>query len=532
MTEINNALLSGRNLLSIDADRMKWRRKGKSGRWLTTALQVLGLVMLIGTSVSQASAACSGSGTSFTCPTGASTSDVQNAINNAIDGATITFAPGSYNWSSYVSFSNSKGASLVCQSAGSCSVSASGTVLGMNGNLSGTNTFLYRISGFTFNGGGGLLIWFYGPGTMTQVRVDNNTFNLSAGSVAVFFGENSTVGNFYGVIDSNKLVSSGSSALLNIIGANNSNPPSSPLGTANNMFVEDNTINISSMSDSGEGCMDSWGGAAIVWRHNQSLNCLVTAHGSTHAGGPQNIELYNNTIAVNGGSSSAGVADGYRLFHHQGSGEFIAFNNRFTAYSGKNSDALAVTHYRSFPNSIDGGSPQCNGSQTIDGNRAPASTYHGYPCWHQPGRDFRGNLQPMYSWNNAWSDTGGKIDLTAEDLGGSPDYFSSQINTNRDYYNGVSASAQTSASSPFTGATGVGFGTLANRPKSCTTNSSESGGGVGYFATDQGSQGVLYQCSSANAWTPWYTPYAYPHPLRNASPAKPAAPTGLSSSAT
>src|SRR5579872_1415124 len=450
-------------------------------------------------------AACSGSGSAFSCPAGSSVSDVQTALNNASDGAVITLATGSYTWSGEVQFSNSKGATLICASPGACTISTGGTPLGMNGTVSGANTHFYRISGFTFNeSSANFVIWFYGPGVMTQVRIDHNTFNVPAGAVAIFFGENSTVANFYGVIDHNTMISAGSAALLNMIGTTNNAPPSAPLGTVNNMFVEDNTVTITTMTDAGEGCMDGWGGDAIVWRHNTTLNCLVTSHGATHAGGPQNLEFYNNHASVNGGSSGAGVADGYRLFHHQGSGEFVAFNNTFTAFSGKNSDALAMMDYRAYANSIDGGAPICDGTQSIDGNRSPATTYRGYPCWHQPGRDFAGILRPMYIWNNTWSDTGSQIDMTMEDMGGSPDYTPNHEQANRDYFNAVSATPQSSPTSPFNGTTGMGFGTLANRPATCSTAATDAGdaghGGVGYFATDQGPQGTLYTCTSTNTW--------------------------------
>lgn len=77
---------------------------------------------------------------------------------------------------------------------------------------------------------------------------------------------------------------------------------------------------------------------------------------------------------------------------------------------------------------------------------------------------------------------------------------------NRNYY---------AASPDFDGSSGTGYGTLANRPASCTPR-------VGYWATDQGSwnqsgngfgQGELYVCTAPNTWTLYYTPFVYPHPL-------------------
>jgi hypothetical protein len=469
-------------------------------------------------------AACSGLGLSWNCSAGSSISDVQTAINSAPDGATITFAPGSYSWSSWAQFSNAKGVTLICASQGACVVNFSGTVLGMNGTLSGTNTRFYRISGFTFqnNAGPDFIIWFYGAGEMSHIRIDHNTFsNLAEGTYVIVFGETSSIAHYYGVIDHNTVTAPSTVMFFHAFGATNHTPPASPLGTVNNIFIEDNSITIATMTNAGAGCMDAWGSdAAIVWRHNTTVNCLVTSHGVVHNGGPQNLELYANNLRVDAGAASAGFASGYRLFHHQGSGEFVAFNNTFTPYSGRNSDALAMTHYRSADSTAAGyGDPpgRCDGTKSIDGNRTPTSTYYGYPCWRQPGRDFAGNLMPIYVWNNKWSDTGGKIDMTVENPWGAANpSVDDHIKANRDYYNAVSASDQTSPTSPFNGTTGMGFGTLANRPTTCTTGSeaADAGkGGVGYFATDQGPQGTLYRCAAANTWTLHYTPYTYPHPL-------------------
>lgn len=74
----------------------------------------------------------------------------------------------------------------------------------------------------------------------------------------------------------------------------------------------------------------------------------------------------------------------------------------------------------------------------------------------------------------------------------------------------------------FDGTVGVGAGTLASRPATCTT-------GVGYWATNQSLTdltgligqnpatplaGTLSECTSTDTYTDIYTPYIYPHPLR------------------
>ena len=129
--------------------------------------------------------------------------------------------------------------------------------------------------------------------------------------------------------------------------------------------------------------------------------------------------------------------------------------------------------------------PRLHGTGILAGdNRAATLLAHTSLCIHG---------------DNIWSDTGAKIDLTYDDPWTGTDYSSTQIVANREYYNAVSASAQTSTSSPFNGSTGMGFGTLANRPSTCKT-STEGGAGVGYFATDQGAQGTLYTCSATNTW--------------------------------
>src|ERR1700722_1051304 len=293
-------------------------------------------------SASLVHAACSVSGGAVACPSGASTSDVNTAVASATSPVTVTFATGSYSWtggSSGIAIPTNKTITYICATAGACTVtSTTPAIFGVAFFNAGPYTNEVRISGFVFNdSSAGFTIWWCGDGgcsgTWTQIRVDHNTFNLSAGGVAVFFGENTSVGAYYyGVLDHNTVASAGSVQLTQMIGAVDPSPPVvSPLGTANNMFLENNTITITTTTDAGDGCIDGWASNNIVARYNTSLNCLWTSHGVTHGGGPQNIEFYNNSASVNSGGVSQGIGDGYRLFHHQGSGEFIAFNNSFTA---------------------------------------------------------------------------------------------------------------------------------------------------------------------------------------------------------
>lgn len=124
-------------------------------------------------------------------------------------------------------------------------------------------------------------------------------------------------------------------------------------------------------------------------------------------------------------------------------------------------------------------------------------------------------LDPIYQW--ADYDTGGanvNNPITSD---------SGKVIANRDFYPQASG-IQTSPGSPFDGTSGTGWGTLANRPTTCTT-------GVGY-AEYSGSNFVqLDKCTATDTWTnAVYTAYTYPHPLTQGTgttASTPAPPTSL-----
>jgi hypothetical protein len=494
----------------------------------------------LGLVATTARAACSGAGLTWSCPAGATSDDAQAALDAASDGATITFEAGTYDLANWVLFSNDKGATLRCATeppaigaaASGCIVTYDGSAAFGSHELSGVNTHRYRISGFVFDGrGSGTAIWFEqisgsylvmaGPDGLGGVRLDHDTFqNITTGTV-VLFGDIHGTANYDGLIDhdvfelgptANAIVYQGDTILPPDV-------PPSPQGTAANLFIEDNTFHAMSVSGTPADCLDPNGGASVVVRHNQSTNCMWYFEGVLHGGGTFNVEVYDNEIGHDQGAMGSGFEDGYRLVHHEGSSEYLAFNNLFRAFSGKSAEALSLLHYRDYANLLQG-APFCDGTSTtppwLDGNRSPPTTYRGYPCWRQPGRDAATlALMPVYSWNNAWADTLAEVALAAPDYGDgvSLDYHAQHLQADRDFYNAVSALAQASPTSPFDGTTGMGFGSLANRPATCTTNALESGGGVGYFAVDVGPQGTLFRCSAANVWSVQYAPYPYPHPL-------------------
>jgi len=124
-------------------------------------------------------------------------------------------------------------------------------------------------------------------------------------------------------------------------------------------------------------------------------------------------------------------------------------------------------------------------------------------------------LEPCYSWNNRNPDNS-HIDIAANTS-------TNTIVEGTDYYNEVAGGQQTSSSSPFNGTSGVGWGTLANRPTSGVGGTDITGvttnpPGTAYWATDVASingsteKGALYVWRGG-AWVLYYQPYTYPHPL-------------------
>lgn len=250
--------------MAHDLFRVSLQRSVAMKRWKATFT----LIFLAGCflSVTDAIATCSNCSTlAASCTAGSSVSQVNTCLGSLPDGGTITLANGTYNsWTSSLSFSASKGASVVCESVGGCTVNGGGP-LWQWANW-GTTDKLYRISGFVFNNVTSYYIWLYGTGTskatMTKLRIDHNHFKVSNnGSDIITFGEVSGVNTtIFGVIDNNTFTTTtGNTRWIVNYCQTNASWPSNRIGTINNLFIEDNTFNDQCTTNAGNALLTQMG---------------------------------------------------------------------------------------------------------------------------------------------------------------------------------------------------------------------------------------------------------------------------------
>lgn len=417
-------------------------------------------------------------------------------------------------------------------------------------NVSATGVF--RMTGITFQSGTGALKYplmgLTGPG---KVRVDHCRWNITSVNNQQSLGLYRGV---FGVMDNCILdFAAGGGAIYMQNGRCGTGEVQGNLewslptnfGGEDYFFIEDNIVNggaITGQNNYGTRLYDGYSGGKVVVRFNTLNKCsLGETHGTGHAfddRGLRSQEAYGNLITSDAAKeplfAAVALYSGTALVW--GNSWDNVFKNMFRFQVVRRDSST----YNQSPPPVGWGyaGTAFNGNGSAwDGNIDAAT---GYPALDQPGRG-QGDLltggfpskvnsrtgtvawpnqalEPIYIWNN----TGGVV------RGWGDNYFSDgsggRVLANRDYYPSASG-VQTSPTSPFNGTSGVGWGTLANRPTTCTP-------GVAYWATDQGSwnkstsntygvqmngaDGVLYKCTAPNTWTRYYEPYTYPHPFRMA----------------
>lgn len=386
-----------------------------------------------------------------------------------------------------------------------------------------------------------------------QVRADNLLFTTGEWEQALGGGFVVT-GDVFGVVDHNTANESvsGSPPLVQIsymswlqgtgtAGDNSFAQPDS-FGTAQAMYIENNSLTgVRGSENDVPPTGRSTGGARYVCRFNTVNNMsgtgLCSAHGTAWPGanrGQRQVEVYYNTVYCNWANTSCGDMDSL----DGGTGRYLSNSFNPTGGGVNQLTILDIPRFDSgFPTEQWGmcgvgsgalydATPFNTTSQCLDqvgtgagalmvtSNTQYASYLSSNPscvsgsagaCWPSNALDPVYEAGETCTWVSNCSAAPGV---------GTTSAASSRVLANKYYYGEVSQSAQASSTSPFNGTVGTGYGTLTNRPTTCTA-------GVGYWATDQGTwntynsqEGILYTCNSGgNAWSVYYTPYTYPHPL-------------------
>ena len=416
--------------------------------------------------------------------------DVLSAVASASKGDTVVVPAGSATWSQTLYIR--KGIHL--QGAGRDSTFITSNTIAVE--IAPDSTTIaseatIRLTGFTFDGNNAApyilrVIGAWGNGTkpFKNLAIGNNRIRNAkpqTSSAAAIWTQGQVRGVIYGNIFDRVNV------LLKIMGSNDSgqewvNPAYYPFayGNADNLFFEKNTIGWSSPNrvDGTNGWIESGQGGRVVVRYNtyNFANSDATEAWDVHGfqnwpgngqTGTMIVEYYGNTLAN---------FNGFRLVNHRGSWGLF-HNNSATGAGG-----MAI-HMSQYAVGDSGGSGMTAQVPGASGN-------------------YIAEINNTHVFNN--TKNGSFINATRGSVGAT-----SGVNENSHWWN---------FNASFNGTTGIGRGTTAPTG-ACSVGTAYWKASNPTPTTDPDAiqSGTLYKCLSPNIWTPYYTPFTYPHPLVSGS---------------
>ena len=410
--------------------------------------------------------------------------DVSAAVASAAPGDTVTVPAGSATWTSQLTVT--RGITLMGAGADRTTITADvgGEAYAVAYEPDDPSLDeAFRLTGFGFDLGfssNGLLLSnadVLHP--LTKIRIDHNSFTSCMAGFWVIDGA------VYGVADSNTF--NGQVHMDNLGEQDDSwNNLTFTCGTAQNFYYEDNTF------DTDYTIATGGHGGRYAYRYNtfnltDDLYPMFDSHGNQTSGvyATMGIEIYGNLI--NAGEFTADLCD-------RRGGKALIFYNWYVG--------TGTAFGQSREEFSDAISPPAE--SPIDGTPQHISDSY---YWNN-----RENAE-LVTWpltQNCCATTADELSMDCPAAACSPE---EGIQENREWWN---------HREPFDGTVGMGCGTLASRPATCTP-------GTGYWATDQSCSdlsglvgaspatpisGTLFKCTAADTWTEACTPFAYPHPLR------------------
>lgn len=365
--------------------------------------------------------------------TSCSQAAVLTAISSSTDGDTVTVPAGSCAWTSTTTVSKN----IVLQGAGvdQTIISRAGLVLDVRGSSS---THSSRVTGFTFNGA----VRFNAPTNASAwFRFDHNKVVRGNESIGIY--DNHISGTERILIDHNQLIHTGTSEIRFWIfdGETGADPAvwrqDSAVGTARNVFIEDNTIQNLNVKSGNEMFFQIWWAGRVVLRHNTIHNFSIDAHDyrDNSQRGARSWEIYENTW-----TNASGV-DLQWMNLRAGTG--VVYNNILTETSQLHAIGLlaySAYGYVSPCCCMPQGYPYCMdqiGRGKFTGTKTPGDVSLAADCKNNRA-NWSQALEPAYFWNNTRNgiastpSVGGGSGCAAEC--GVTQSEAAAIQLNRDYY--------------------------------------------------------------------------------------------------